>query len=74
MAEPFAYLSATLRLHEKSLVVKVSPPLKLQYGVAAWDGHASRDAIESTYQTWLRLAPAAQPACPTPQAEQPPTR
>ncbi len=73
MAEPFAYLSATLRLHEKPLIAAANSPLALQYGIAAWDGHASREVIESMYQTWIKLNPAAGPHVkPTSSAGEPP--
>lgn len=56
MAKPFAYLSATLNLHEEPLQIASGRPLNLRYGVAVWDGHVGNQAIESLYQTWLKKA------------------
>lgn len=55
MAEPFAYLSATLGLHEEPLKVAADAPLNLCYGVALWDGVIETAAIEQMYQQWLKL-------------------
>jgi hypothetical protein len=49
MMKPFAYLSATLRLHEKPLVLRSDQSAQLGYGVAVWDGHVGPDDIEKTY-------------------------
>ncbi|HPC93608.1 MAG TPA: PmoA family protein [Sedimentisphaerales bacterium] len=53
MATPFAYLSATMRLHEKPLVVPSGEPLMLRYGVAVWDGQIEVPRIEAMYQEWV---------------------
>ena len=53
MAEPFAYLSATLRLHEEPLLVTFDRPLRLRYGVALWDGRPDSEAIETLYGRWV---------------------
>lgn len=45
MAEPFAYLSATLDLHERERILRAGETLELRYGIAAWDGHPTRDEI-----------------------------
>ena len=50
---PFAYLSATLNLHEESLTVEGGEPLRLRYGVALWDGHPEADDVEALYRQWL---------------------
>jgi hypothetical protein len=50
MAEPFAYMSATLRLHEKPLEVLADKPLTLRYGVGLWDGRPETSEIERHYQ------------------------
>ncbi|MEN6428087.1 MAG: DUF6807 family protein [Phycisphaerales bacterium] len=50
MAKPFAYLSATLNLHEKPLVVTSGEPLVLRYAVVAWDGRVGTDRINEAYQ------------------------
>ncbi|UCG59650.1 MAG: PmoA family protein [Phycisphaerales bacterium] len=55
MTEPFAYLSATLNLHEQPLEVTSDKPLKLRYGVALWDGVVSKNKIEELYRQWLTL-------------------
>jgi hypothetical protein len=54
MKEHFAYLSATMRLHEMPLEVTVDKPATLRYGIALWDGHRSDSDIETLYQDWLR--------------------
>ena len=54
MAEPFAYLSATLGLHEEPLKVAADAPLNLCYGVALWDGAIETAAIDQAYQQWLK--------------------
>jgi hypothetical protein len=52
MAQPFAYLSATLRLHEEPLNVLAGRPLTLRYGVALWDGRVETSQIENLYQSF----------------------
>jgi hypothetical protein len=53
MANPFAYLSATLNLHREPLTLKTAEPLELRYGVALWDGHVEAEKIEKLYQLWV---------------------
>ena len=53
MAKPFAYLSATLRLHEEPLQVLTGKPLRLRYAVALWDGRAETAQIEDLYKYWI---------------------
>ena len=55
MQRPFAYLSATLALHERPVTVTREQPLFLIYGVAVWDGYQSVEVIEAAYQRWLTL-------------------
>jgi len=52
---PFAYLAATLNLWKEPMTLKAGEPLKLTYGVAAWDGHIDSADIEKTYQQWLKI-------------------
>ncbi len=52
MAKPFAYMSATMKLHEEPLKILSGQPLVLRYGVALWDGPADNDQIEQIYQKW----------------------
>jgi hypothetical protein len=52
---PFAYLAATLNLWKEPMTLKSGEPLKLSYGVAAWDGHVDTDEIEKTYKQWLKF-------------------
>jgi hypothetical protein len=52
---PFAYLAATLNLWKEPMTLKAGEPLKLSYGVAAWDGHVDAEVIEKTYQQWVKL-------------------
>ena len=56
MARPFAYISATLGLHEESLKVASDEPLVLCYGVALWDGAVESDKINRAYRWWLENA------------------
>jgi hypothetical protein len=57
MAKPFAYMSATLRLHEKPLKMLPNKPLTLHYGVALWDGRPESSQIEEVYVQWLTMLP-----------------
>ena len=52
MTEPFAYLSATLNLHEQPLNLASDKPLELRYAVAIWDGQTETDEIEKAYKAW----------------------
>lgn len=52
MAKPFAYLSATLGLHEKPLDIVEGKPLKVRYAVALWDRPADSEEIDRLYQWW----------------------
>ena len=54
MAKPFAYLSATLRLHEEPLKLLRGESLTLRYGVALWDGRPENEQIEALYQEWVK--------------------
>ena len=53
MTRPFAYLSATLALHEEPLKVTAAEPLMLRYGVALWDGQVVSERIEESYNRWI---------------------
>jgi hypothetical protein len=57
MAKPFAYLSATMRLHEQSLKVLSGKPLVLRYGVALWEGRVETAQIDELYKQWLAMQP-----------------
>lgn len=50
MAKPFAYLSATLGLHETPLEIVQGEPLELKYAVALWDRVAGPEEIDSLYR------------------------
>ena len=54
MLEPFSYLSATLKYHERSFVLKSEDNLSLTYGIAVWDGKPEKAVIEQAYQNWLK--------------------
>ena len=56
MAKPFAYMSATLKLHEEPLKVLKGKPLVLRYGVALWDGRAEISQIDALYKQWIAMA------------------
>jgi len=53
MKVPFAYLSATMKLHESSFKLNRGDKLILQYGVALWDGEINAQRIEKMYQYWI---------------------
>ncbi len=53
MASPFAYLSATLNLHEEPLVMSAGQPLTLRYAVVAWDGRVGVEEIGSAYRWFV---------------------
>lgn len=53
MHKPFAYLSATLNLHEKPLEIG-KKGLSVCYGVALWDGKVSNETIEKLYKKWIK--------------------
>lgn len=53
MAKPFAYVSATLNLHEEPLVVSSGKPLGLQYAVVAWDGKVGPEQIAAAYRWFV---------------------
>jgi len=52
MAEPFAYLSATLGLHEKPLEILQGKPLDLKYAVILWDRPVESSEIDKLYEQW----------------------
>lgn len=52
MGEPFAYLSATMRLHEQPMELKAGETMELFYGVAVWDGTVGAGEIENVYRQW----------------------
>lgn len=56
MTSPFAYLAATLELHEKPLVVAREESLACRYGLALWDGTIGENEIQKAYETWLKLS------------------
>jgi hypothetical protein len=53
MAQPFAYLSATLNLWKAPFALKAGQPLRLCYGIALCDGAPAAAEIEKLYQLWL---------------------
>ncbi len=53
MARPFAYLSATLNLHEEPLSLETGERLVLRYAVVAWDGNVDQDQINRAYQWFV---------------------
>jgi hypothetical protein len=56
MAKPFAYLSATLNLHNEPLSIG-HEPLVLQYAVVVWDGKVDKGQIDQAYR-WFTAEPA----------------
>jgi hypothetical protein len=55
MAKPFAYMSATLGLHEEPLKMPASGPFVLRYCVAAWDRHILPGQIDAFYDEWTAV-------------------
>ena len=58
MSKPFAYLSATLNLHEPAvggLEVLAGEPFSLRYAVAIWDGRPGTEQIDNLYKRWTAL-------------------
>jgi hypothetical protein len=53
MAQPFAYISATLNLHAEPLVVPADKPFALQYAVVAWDGKVGSEQIGAAYRWFV---------------------
>jgi len=56
MPRPFAYLAATLRLHETALALRSGKRLDLRYGVAACDGRLNRAQLDKLCRVWLARA------------------
>jgi len=54
MAKPFAYMAASLNLHQKPITLKQGETLSLLYGVAVWDGAQSAETIQQMYEGWLK--------------------
>jgi hypothetical protein len=52
IAEPFTYLSATMRLHETPMELTAGKPMNLRYGVAVWDGTVGPQEIARVYGEW----------------------
>lgn len=52
MTEPFAYLSATLGLHEEPLKLVEGDRLDLRHAVVLWDRRARTDEIDALYRQW----------------------
>jgi len=59
MTEPFAYLSATLGLHEEPLKLVEGNRLDLRYAVVLWDRRAQTDEIDETYRQWASMSAIA---------------
>jgi hypothetical protein len=56
MQDPFAYLSATMRLHEIMMELKSGQTLTVCYGIALWDGHKTKSDIENLCLKWQNHA------------------
>lgn len=54
MTQPFSYLSATLKYHKNTYILKSTDVFSLTYGIAVWDGKTEKTIIEQTYRTWLK--------------------
>ncbi len=53
MDDPFAYLSATMYVHEEPFELTAGEEPLLTYGVALWDGHLGAAEIQAAYDQWL---------------------
>ncbi len=58
MGKPFSYLSATINLWKDPMVVNAGEELDVCYGIAVWDGKATRPQIDAAWGQWKKLAPA----------------
>jgi len=57
MKDPFAYLSATLKLHKEPITLGAGQQLLcLTYAIAVWDGKVEPARIEEVYRLWLDLS------------------
>jgi hypothetical protein len=61
MGKQFSYLSATINLWKDPMVVKAGQELDVCYGIAVWDGQATREQIDTAYRNWRKLNPARKP-------------
>ena len=52
MNAPFAYLSSTLNLWKEPLELPPGGTLRLNYGVAVWDGRRDAEEIEKAFHDW----------------------
>ncbi len=55
MSQPFAYLAATLHLHQNPRTLRKGEELTLRYGVALFDGHVGGKKVEELYDCWLSI-------------------
>ena len=53
MPEPFAYLSATLNLHNEKLEITRDNPLDVRYGIALWGRKVNRQKVAQARRRWL---------------------
>jgi hypothetical protein len=58
MGKPFSYLSATINLWKEPMVVQAGQELDVCYGVAVWDGKATREQIDAACRNWQKLTPS----------------
>ena len=55
MREPFAYISATLDLSRKPIMLASNETLTTTYGVAVWDGDVEDETVQAMYGKWVEL-------------------
>ena len=55
MAKPFAYLSATWRLHEEPLKLLRDSSMEFYYAVVLWDGRPETEQIDNLYVQWVGM-------------------
>lgn len=56
MTVPFAYLSATFNEWKEPVTLSAGKPLEFSFGIALWDGEASKATVEKVYRRWLKLS------------------
>ena len=61
MGKAFSYLSATINLWKEPMVIRAGDELDVCYGLAVWDGKATREQIDAACQRWRKLAPSLKP-------------
>ena len=51
---PFAYMSATMNMHRKTIELKAGQSFAFKYRIAVWDGEISPETVEAQYSAFVR--------------------